>query len=146
MSLADVRIRTAKAKSKPYKLFDGGGLFIVINPTGSKLWRLKYRFFNKERLYSIGAYPDTGAAEARQIRDNVKKLISQGIDPVQNRKITRYQKMEAGQNTLEVIARRWFEIRKGDDEHRERSLRRLELYAFPKLGLPIGHSLLAGGT
>lgn len=134
MALADVRIRTAKPKDKSYKLFDGGGLFILIKPTGSKLWRLKYRFLGKERLFSIGSYPNVGAAEARQTRDSVKKLISQGIEPIQQRKTSRNQRMEASENTLESVARRWFEIKKGNDEHRERSLRRLELYAFPKLG------------
>jgi integrase len=141
MSLADVRIRTAKPKDKPYKLSDGNGLFVLINPTGSKLWRLKYRFLDKERLYSIGSYPDIGAGEARQIRDSVKKLVAQGVDPVQHRKTARHQKMEASENTLEAVARRWFEIKKGNDEHRQRSLRRLELYAFPKLGYRAVHDI-----
>jgi len=134
MTLADVRIRTAKPQDKPYKLFDSGGLFVLVTPTGSKLWRLKYHFLRKERLFSIGSYPEIGASEARQVRDAVKKLVAQGIDPVQHRRRTRLQKMEASENTLEAIARRWFEIKKADDEHRQRSLRRLELYAFPKLG------------
>lgn len=62
------------------------------------------------------------------------RLLADGVDPTQQRKTTRYQKMEASEKTLESVARCWFEIKKGNDEHRERSLRRLELYAFPKLG------------
>ncbi|MGB9154540.1 MAG: integrase arm-type DNA-binding domain-containing protein [Alphaproteobacteria bacterium] len=134
MSLTDFKIRAAKPDSKPYKLFDSGGLFLLVKPNGSKLWHLKYRYLGKERLYSIGIYPTVSMSQARQERDTVKKLLAEGIDPTQKRKTTRYQKMEASENTLESIARRWFEIKKGNDEHRERSLRRLELYAFPKLG------------
>ena len=134
MPLTDVKIRSAKPDSKQYKLFDGGGLFLLVQPNGSKLWRLKYRYLGKERLYSIGSYPAISMAEARQARESVKKLLAEGIDPTQHRKTTRHQKMEASENTLEAVARRWFQIKKGNDEHRERSLRRLELYAFPKLG------------
>ena len=134
MSLTDIKIRSAKPDSKQYKLFDGGGLFLLVKPNGSKLWQLKYRYLGKERIYSIGPYPTVSMAQARKERETVKKQLAEGIDPTQHRRTTRHQKMEASENTLESIARRWFEIKKGDDEHRERSLRRLELYAFPKLG------------
>lgn len=134
MCLSDVKIRTAKPDSKPYKLFDGGGLFLLVQPNGSKLWRLKYRYLGKERVYSIGIYPAVSMLQARQEREAVKKLLAEGIDPTQHRRTARHQKMEASEKTLESVARRWFEIKKGNDEHRDRSLRRLELYAFPKLG------------
>jgi integrase len=134
MPLSDVKIRSAKAEAKPYKLFDGGGLFLLVQPNGSKLWRLKYRYFNKERLYSVGAYPAISMAEARQARESVKKLLAEGIDPTLHRKTTKHKRMEASRNTLEAIARRWFDVKKGEDEHKQRSLRRLELYAFPKMG------------
>ena len=134
MALTDFKIKAAKPDSKPYKLFDSGGLFLLVKTNGSKLWHLKYRYLGKERVYSIGIYPAISMSEARKAREAVKKLLAEGIDPTQQRKTTRYQKMEASENTLESIARRWFEIKKGNDEHRDRSLRRLELYAFPKLG------------
>src|ERR1700722_12985242 len=98
MPLPDTKIRNAKPKNKPYKLFDGGGLFILVNPTGSKLWRLKNRYLGKEKLFSVGAYPGVGAAEARVIRENIKKLLAQGIDPTQHRRTTRHQKIEASEN------------------------------------------------
>ena len=134
MYLSDVRIRTAKPQQKPYKLFDGGGLFLLVQPNGSKLWRVKYRYTGKERVYSIGAYPAISMAEARQTRESVKKLLAEGIDPILNRRTTKHQHIEASQKTLEVVARRWFDVKKGEDEHKERSLRRLELYAFPRMG------------
>jgi len=139
MPLSDMKIRNAKPKSKPYKLAAGGGLFVSIMPTGSKLWRLKYRYMGKEKLFSIGPYPLVTAAEACTIRDNVKKLLANGIDPTQHRRITRQQKMEAGLNTFEAVARRWLSIKKIEDTHEARSLRRLELHAFPRIGFrPIG--------
>ena len=134
MYLSDVRIRTAKPQQKPYKLFDGGGLFLLVQPNGSKLWRVKYRYTGKERVYSIGAYPAISMAEARQTRESVKKLLAEGIDPILNRRTTKHQHIEASQKTLEVVARRWFDVKKGEDEHKDRSLRRLELYAFPRMG------------
>lgn len=139
MALSDIKIRNAKAKDKPYKLADGGGLFVLIKPTGSKLWQLKYRYMGKEKLFSVGAYPLVGAAEAREIRDNVKKLLANGIDPTQHRRVTKQQKMEANENTFEAVARRWLSIKKIEDTHQARSLRRLELHAFPRIGFrPIG--------
>ena len=134
MSLTDIKIRTAKPDDKQYKLFDSGGLYLLVKTNGSKLWQLKYRYLSKERVFSVGIYPSVSLIEARKARESVKKLLADGIDPTQQRKTTRHQKMEASENTLEAVARRWFEIKKGDEEHRQRSLRRLELYAFPKLG------------
>lgn len=134
MALTDVRIRAAKPTDKPYKLFDSNGLFIFISPNGSKLWRMKYQFLGKERLCALGAYPDIGLKEAREERDKLKKLLSQGIDPMQYKRTTKHQKMEASENTFEVLARRWLDIKNIDPTHKARSLRRLELHAFPRLG------------
>ncbi len=85
-SLTDTEIKNAKAKEKPYKLFDGGGLFIEITPNGSKLWRLKYRFEGKEKKISLGSYPKVSLSEARTKQLGFKKNISEGIDPAKERK------------------------------------------------------------
>lgn len=139
MPLSDVKIRNAKPKDKPYKLADGGGMFVLVKPTGSKLWRLKYRYLGKEKVFSVGTYPLVSMAEARVIRDNVKKLLANGIDPTHHRRLTKQQKMEAGLNTFEAVARRWLAIKKIEDMHEARSIRRLELHAFPRIGFrPIG--------
>jgi integrase len=139
MPLSDIKIRNAKPKEKPYKLADGGGLFVLVKPTGSKLWQLKYRYLGKEKIFSAGPYPLVGAAEARAIRDNVKKLLANGTDPTQHRRVTKQLKMEACENTFEAVARRWLSIKKIEDSHEARSLRRLELHAFPRIGpRPIG--------
>ena len=139
MPLSDIKIRNAKPKDKPYKLTDGAGLFLLITPSGGKLWKLKYRFLGKEKQYALGAYPLVGLLEAREIRANVKKLLASGIDPTQHRRLTKQQKMDACENTFESVARRWLSIKKIEDSHHVRSLRRLELHAFPRLGFrPIG--------
>ena len=140
MPLSDLRIRNAKPKEKLYKLFDGGGLFVLVKTTGSKLWQLKYRYMGKEKLFSVGAYPLVGAGEAREIRDNVKKLLKNGIDPTQHRRLTKQQKMEACENTFEAIARRWLAAKKASEAStNKRNLRRLEIHAFPRIGhRPIG--------
>lgn len=84
--LTDTEIKKAKPVEKDYKLFDGGGLFLLIKPTGGKLWRLKYLFEGKEKLISLGTYPETTLAEARAKRDEYKREIAKGIDPSAERK------------------------------------------------------------
>lgn len=139
MALTDVKVRSAKAEAKSYKLYDSNGLFVLVNPSGSKLWRLKYQYLKKERLFAVGAYPDIGLKEAREIAANVKKQIAQGIDPTQQRRNTKFKNLEASEQTFEALTRRWLEIKKIDPTHKERSLRRMELHAFPRLGArPIG--------
>ena len=134
MPLTDVKIRNAKPAPQPYKLFDGGGLFLLVKPNGSKLWRIKYRYLNKEKLYSVGNYPTVNMAEARAARDKIKKLLLEGVDPTLQRRTLKHKKMEASQNTFEALARRWLDMKKVAPSHKQRSLRRLEGHAFPKLG------------
>ena len=85
--LTDPKIRQAKPADKPYKLFDGGGLFLLVQPGGSKLWRLKYRFGGKEKLLAIGSY-DKGVSlkKAREERDKAREQLVEGIDPAASRK------------------------------------------------------------
>ncbi|WP_190271954.1 Arm DNA-binding domain-containing protein [Arcobacter nitrofigilis] len=84
--LTNIEIKSAKSKEKDYKLFDGGGLFILVVKSGGKRWRLKYRFNNKEKVLSIGTYPVLSLKDAREIRDNYKNLIAKGIDPIEQKK------------------------------------------------------------
>ena len=81
MPLTDVFIRSLKPLEKPYKHFDGGGLYIHVAPTGSKLWRMSYRFAGKGKLLSFGEYPTISLKDAREKREEAKKLLAQGIDP-----------------------------------------------------------------
>lgn len=81
MPLTDVAIRNAKPKEKPYKLGDTLGLFLLVQPSGGKLWRLKYRFEGREKKLAIGTYPQLGLADARKRRDEARDLLSLGKDP-----------------------------------------------------------------
>jgi integrase len=105
--LTDAAIRKAPAPEKPRKLADGGGLFLLHNPNGSKWWRLKYRFGGKEKLLSLGTYPDTGLADARARRDEARKLLAAGIDPGEHRKAAKAAGEERAANSFEVVAREW---------------------------------------
>jgi len=86
MPLTDTAIRKAKSKFKQYKVSDAGGLYLLIKPDGARYWRVKYRHGGKERLLALGVYPHVSLAEARSERDDAKRLLKQGLDPVTARK------------------------------------------------------------
>ena len=83
MPLNDRQIKNAKLAAKPYKLSDGGGMFLQVTPAGRKLWRLKYRIDGKEKLLSIGKYPAISLSKAREAAENARRLIATGQDPSQ---------------------------------------------------------------
>ena len=109
MPLSQFELKNAKPAAKPYKMADGGGLHIVVQPNGSKLWRLKYRFLGKERLLSFGAYPLFSLAEARGKRDEAKKLLSTGVDPGVKKKLDRLAAETSARNTFAAIAEEFIE-------------------------------------
>jgi integrase len=102
--LSDLTIRTAKPREKPYKLADGGGLHVVVQPSGARLWRVKYRFAGKEKLLSFGPYPAVPLASARDKRDEVKKLLASGVDPSVQKKLDKIAAEKAAQNTFGAVA------------------------------------------
>jgi integrase len=104
MSLSDTTVRNAKAQVKQYKLYDEGGLFMIVKPSGGKLWRLKYRFNGTEGQLSIGIYPTVGLKEAREKRDRAKKLLAQGIDPSADKKRKAVAASIAADNTFKSLA------------------------------------------
>ena len=104
MSLSHFDIRNAKPAEKPYKLFDGGGLFLHVQPGGGRLWRMRYKFFGKERLLSFGAYPAVELADARAKRDEAQKLLAAGTDPSVKKKLDRITAEVAAANTFGLIA------------------------------------------
>ena len=104
MPLSDLAIRKARPADKPLRLFDGGGLYLEVTPSGSKLWRWKYRVGGKEKRLALGAYPETSLAEAREKHFEARKKLSSGIDPGLQRKVEKFLKTEGGGNTFGVIA------------------------------------------
>jgi integrase len=109
MRLTNFEIKNAKAREKPYKLSDGGGLYLLVQPNGSKLWRLKYRFLRKERLLAFGAYPLFTLVEARAKRDEAKKLLAAGTDPGVKKKLDQLAAEMAANNTFSLIAKEYIE-------------------------------------
>ena len=136
MPLSDIAARNAKPEGKPRKLADEKGLFLLVHSNGSKYWRLKYRIGGTEKLLALGVYPEVSLADARQLRDKARKSIAQGIDPNTVKQEANKAKKEAATNSFEALAREWvsiFFVNKSQS-HKERTLRRLEVYAFPWLG------------
>lgn len=136
--LSDTAVRNAKPNDKPYKLSDKKGLFLLIHPNGSKYWRMKYRYGGKEKLLALGIYPDVGLREARDRRDEARKLLANGVDPGIVKKQSKASIRESIQNSFEAIAREWFAKHSGSgkwgDAHSEKIIRRLEGDIFPWIG------------
>ncbi|MCU7808554.1 MAG: tyrosine-type recombinase/integrase [Candidatus Thiodiazotropha sp. (ex Semelilucina semeliformis)] len=139
MALTDTAVRNAKPKDKAYKLFDGGGLFLLVNPKGSRYWRLKYRFKGKEKLLALGVYPDISLKIARDRRDTARTQVALGIDPSEVRKATKAAQSDA--DSFEAVAREWWGQREPNwsKTHSSRILLRLNKDVFPWIGeRPIG--------
>ena len=108
MPLTDTAIKNAKPGDKTARLFDGGGMYVEISPAGGKWWRLKYRYDGKEKRLSLGVYPDVSLKDARQRRDDARKLLADGVDPSENRKAIKAAKIDRAANSFEVVAREWY--------------------------------------
>ncbi|KNC90537.1 tyrosine-type recombinase/integrase [Trabulsiella odontotermitis] len=108
MPLTARQVDTAKPREKTYKLADGGGLYLQINPNGSKYWRMKYRFAGKEKKLSFGIYPNVALADARKRRDNAKKILANDQDPGEVKKAEQLAKKQLTTNTFEAIATEWY--------------------------------------
>jgi integrase len=135
--LTDTQIKNTKPKDKPFKLFDGGGLYLEVNPIGSKLWRMKFRQASgKEGRLAFGSYPDVTLADARKKRDIAKKQKADGIDPAHAKRIERQQKTTASANTFEAVAREWHDNKLESWQPRtaKNVLHRLEKDVFPLIG------------
>lgn len=133
--LSEVKVRTARPKDKDYKLFDGGGLFLLVTQSGGKLWNFKYRFDNKEKKLSFGSYPEISLLDARGKRDDARRQLANNVDPGAIRKAQKQAKVEDTE-TFEVIAREWQENFKSKwtEGHALKIMRRLELDVFPWIG------------
>lgn len=136
MPLTDLAIRRSKPKDKPYTLNDGNGLSLLIEPNGSKGWRLRYRFSGKAKLMSLGTYPNVALADARTARDEAKKLIAGGIDPAEVRKAKKREIESRFGNTFEGIAREWYEKRfdRWSPSYAEEMIETFEKDVFPYIG------------
>ncbi len=136
MPLTDTMVRNAKPRAKPYKLSDSKGLYLQVEPSGSKLWRLKYRFNGTERRLAFGIYPDVTLSRARERQIEARRVLDEGIDPGELKKQARRAAVVADANTFEAVAREWFlkHSARWADSHSCKVLLRLESDLFPWLG------------
>lgn len=133
--LTDPKCKNAKPKDKAYKLADEKSLYLEVMPNGAKYWRMKYRYGGKEKRLAFGVYPEIGLKDAREKRDEARKLLINGIDPSETRKAMKAAQI-ADAETFEVVAREWFAKNSPTwvENHSNRTFRRLERDIFPWLG------------
>ncbi|MEN6373838.1 MAG: integrase arm-type DNA-binding domain-containing protein [Smithella sp.] len=134
--LSEIKVRNSKPQQeKDYKLFDGGGLYLLITVSGGKLWYFKYHFDGKEKKLAFGSYPEISLLDARQKRYEARRQLANGIDPGAVRKAQKQARIEETE-TFEVIAREWHERfnPKWTEGHAQKLLRQLELNIFPWIG------------
>jgi len=140
LGLTDISIKNAKPKDRPYKLADGEGMYLLINPDGSRYWRLKYRFEGKEKVLALGVYgSDSGKVPlklARQKRDEARKLLSDGVDPAAERKTRKRAAKIEEENSFESVAGEYIAKRanRWAPGYADHVRRRLELNILPELG------------
>jgi hypothetical protein len=106
--LTDKQIRALTPKEKPYKVFDGQGLYLEVNRNGSRYWRLKYRHDGRENRLALGVWPEVSLKLARQRRDEKRRLLANGIDPAAHRDAAKRARAISNAHSFELIAREWF--------------------------------------
>lgn len=136
MPLTDTKLRTVKPQDKPYKITDEKSLYLLVDVCGGKWWRFDYRFGGKRKTLSMGVYPDVGLKEAREKRDEARKLVAAGVDPAETRKIQKAASAERAANSFQVVALEWFRKQSPGwaKSHAAKILGRLEKDLFPWLG------------
>ena len=140
MTLNQIQITNARPRNKAYKLTDSGGLYLVVQPNGAKLWRMNYRYAGRQKTLSFGAWPEVGIAAARQKRDDAKKELASGLDPAAEKKLSALARKIAADNNFKTIAEEW--LTKNEREGRApitlSKIRWLLAMAYPMIGnLPI---------
>lgn len=132
MKLTATAVTQARSRARQYKLYDGRGLFLLVHPNGSKYWRLKYRYGDREKQLSLGVYPDVSLKKAREKAQEARSFVADGIDPSAKRQAER----QAVNDSFEAVSREWHgKYRsKWTDDHANRILRRLERDVFPWIG------------
>lgn len=134
MPLSDTSIRNTKPVNRPQKLFDTGGLYLLLQPTGARWWRLKYRFAGREKLLSLGIYPQVSLKQARASRDAARAVLANGVDPSSQRKADELAHRNATGNSFEAVAREWMQQQQVAEVTANKNRWLLETFLFPALG------------
>lgn len=134
MALTDTKVRSAKPEAKEYSLVDGDGMFLLIHPNGSKYWRFRFRFGGKQHLMAFGVYPETSLADARQKREEARRLVAAGVDPREHKRAVKEEQAKEV-ITFESVARDWHASnQKWSESHSARVLKSLEDNLFDAIG------------
>ena len=134
MALTDTKVRSAKPEAKEYSLVDGDGMFLLIHPNGSKYWRFRFRFGGKQHLIAFGVYPETSLADARQKREEARRLVAAGVDPREHKRAVKEEQAKEV-ITFESVARDWHASnQKWSESHSGRVLKSLEDNLFDAIG------------
>lgn len=137
MPLTDTAVRKAAPRAKPYRLADGGGMYLEVSPTGAKYWRLKYRHSGKEKRLALGVYDRVTLADARSRREDARRMLANGIDPGAARKQAKLATVEAAavaSDTFEVLAREWMDRQEVADVTAKKTSWIFETFLFPEIG------------
>ncbi len=136
--LTDAHCRAAKPKEQLYRLNDLRGLYLEVKPNGVKAWRYRFKLGGKGSWFALGDYPAVSLAEARDKCEEARKLVKQGINPVQNRQLERFKREQDSANTFEAVAKEWLALKDWEDITKKRRLDMLERVVFPSIGkLPV---------
>ncbi|RQQ15538.1 DUF4102 domain-containing protein [Burkholderia stagnalis] len=137
MALTDLKVRTAKPTEKQQKLYDGGGLLLLITPAGGKRWIFKYRSDGKEKSLALGVYPDVALVDARKRRDAAREKLAAGVDPSEAKKADKRAAKLAAANSFEAVAREWFETQRDgwSETYGGKVINCLEIDVFPRIGM-----------
>ena len=134
--LTSISVKNAKPLEKKYRLYDAGGLYLEVAPSGGKYWRFKYRFAGKEKRLALGTFPDLSLADARELLAQARRTLALGNDPIDVKRDTKRQAVLKAQNTFQSIADEWCESRKHKwvTSYSEAMVERLKRHVFPKIG------------
>ncbi|QQB37130.1 integrase arm-type DNA-binding domain-containing protein [Achromobacter deleyi] len=132
--LTDAHCRNAKPREKLYRLNDHKGLYLEVKPSGVKAWRYRYTLHGNASMYALGDYPDVKLSEARQLCEDARKLVKQGISPAQQRQIDRIRQVSEAKNTFELVAKEWLQTKDWQTITKQRRLDMMNRVVFPKIG------------
>lgn len=137
MPLNNIQVKSAKAREKPYKLFDGQGMYVLVHPSGGKYWRLKYRIGGREKVLALGVYPEVSLSNARKKREHARELRSKGKDPSVAKKLWKIKQRQGEANSFEAVAREWHDKQKTIlfDRTARDNLSKLINHVFPYIGV-----------
>ena len=137
MALTAIQAKNAKTTDSPLKLSDGGGLFLLVQPNGAKYWRLAYRFAGKQKTLALGVYPQVSLADARDKRDEARKLLAVDVDPSESRKEVKSSRLNQHANSFEAVAREWHASKSPAwaPSHTDKVIHLLQKDIFPWLGV-----------